>query len=114
MAMNARAGNQSGKLAPWKILVCIAIAISAAYQLYEWHETGRIYARKFGSEHYVSYAEHPVLFTCAAVICVSSFLLFSGGLLVMLINSIRRRRWDEPMALGRTTSEGSASRCFEL
>lgn len=92
MAMNSRAGNRSGKLAPWKILVCIAIAIFAACQLYEWHETGRIYARKFGSEHYVSYAEHPVLFTCAAVIYVSSFLLFGGGLLVMLINSIRRRR----------------------
>jgi len=51
MAINARAGNQSGKLTPWKILVCIAIAIFAAYQLYEWYETGRIYARKFGPEH---------------------------------------------------------------
>jgi hypothetical protein len=92
MAINARAGNQSGKLTPWKILVCIAIAIFAAYQLYEWYETGRIYARKFGPEHYVSYAEHPVLFTCAAAIYVSSFLLFGGGLLLMLIHNIRRRR----------------------
>ncbi len=92
MAMNARAGNPSGKLTPWTILVCIAIAIFAAYQLYQWYETGRIYARKFGPEHYVSHAEHPVLFTCAAAIYVSSFLLFGGGLLVMLINKIRRRR----------------------
>ena len=92
MAMNSRAGNQSGKLAPWKILVCIAIAISAAYQLYEWHETGRIYARKFGAEHYVSYAEHPVLFTYASVIYVSAFLLFGCGSLIMLINRIRRGR----------------------
>jgi hypothetical protein len=92
MAVNTRAGNQSGQLTPWKILVCIGIAIFAAYQLYEWYETGRIYARKFGPEHYVSYAEHPVLFTCAAVIYVSSFLLFGGGMLVMLINNIRSRR----------------------
>jgi hypothetical protein len=92
MAMNARAGNQSGQLTPWKILVCIGIAIFAAYQLYEWYETGRIYARRSGPEHYVSYAEHPVRFTYAAVIYVSAFLLFGCGSLVMLINKIRRRR----------------------
>ena len=45
-----------------------------------------------GPEHYVSYAEHPVLFTYAAVIYVSAFLLFGCGSLIMLINKIRRRR----------------------
>jgi len=90
--MDARTRNQPGKITPWKVLVCIAIAIFAAYQLYEWYETGRIYARRLGPEHYVSYAEHPVLFTFAAVIYVSAFLLFGCGSLVVLINKIRRRR----------------------
>jgi hypothetical protein len=34
--MDAKARNQPGKVTPWKVLVCIAIAIFAAYQLYEW------------------------------------------------------------------------------
>jgi hypothetical protein len=90
--MDARNRNQPGKVTPWKVLVCVAIAIFATYQLYEWFETGRIYARWYGPEHYVSYAEHPVLFTFAAVIYVSAFLLFGCGSLVMLINKIRRPR----------------------
>jgi hypothetical protein len=90
--MDARTRNRPGKVTPWKVLVCIAIAIFAAYQLYEWYETGRIYARRYGPEHYVSHAENPVLFTYAAVIYVSSFLLFGCGSLIMLINKIRRRR----------------------
>jgi hypothetical protein len=90
--MDARTGNQPAKVTPWKVLVCVAIAIFAAYQRYEWYETGRIYARRSGPEHYVSYAEHPVLFTYASVIYVSAFLLFGCGSLIMLINRIRRGR----------------------
>jgi hypothetical protein len=90
--MDIKANHGPGKVTPWKIAVCVAIGLFAAYQLYEWYDTGRIYARKYGTEHYVSYAEHPGLFSFAATIYVLAFLLFLVGPLIMLANKIRRRR----------------------
>jgi hypothetical protein len=80
------------KVTPWKIAVCVAIAIFAAFQLYEWYATGQIYVRRYGPRHYISYAEDPVWFSFIATIYVSAVLLFGVGPLIMLINKIRRRR----------------------
>jgi hypothetical protein len=90
--MDVKARSQPGKIAPWKMAVCVAIGLFGGFQLYEWYDTGQIYARKFGTQHYVSYTEHPGLFTFAAVIYVLGVLLFLVGPLIMLINNIRRRR----------------------
>ena len=72
--------------------VCVAIAIFAAFQLYEWYATGQIYARRYGPQHYISYAGDPVWFSFIATIYVSAVLLFGVGPHIMLINKTRRRR----------------------
>ena len=87
-----RKQNVDPKVTPWKIAVCVAIAIFAAFQLYEWYATGQIYARRFGPQHYISYAEDPVRFTFVAMVYAIAVLLFGVGPLIMLINSLRRRR----------------------
>lgn len=89
--MERKPGNDL-KVTPWKIAVCVAIAVFAAFQLYEWYATGQIDARRFGSHHYISYAEGPVQFTFIATIYVSAVLLFGVGPLIMLIDRLRRRR----------------------
>ena len=80
------------KSRPGKIAACVAIAIFAALQLYQWYATGLIYARRVGPQHYISYAEYPVQFTFIATVYVSAVLLFGVGPLVMLINKLRRCR----------------------
>ena len=80
------------KVTPWKVAVCVAIAIFAAFQLYEWYATGQIYARKYGPQRYIPYAEDPVWLSFIAAIYVSAVLLFGAGPLIMLVDKIRRRR----------------------
>ncbi len=89
--MDRKASNDL-KITPWKMAVCVAIAIFAAFQLYECYATGQIYARRFGPQHYISYAEDPVWFTFIATIYACAVLLFGVGPFIMLLDKFRRRR----------------------
>jgi hypothetical protein len=50
--MVRKPGNEL-KVTPWKIAASVAIAIFAAFQLYQWYATGLIYARRVGPQHYI-------------------------------------------------------------
>jgi hypothetical protein len=56
-----------------------------------------MYYRGIGGGNYVSYAEHPARFTYAAIAYLSSFLLFGGGSLAMLIGKLRQRWQRRPL-----------------
>jgi len=86
----------------WKVfaiaLFGIYLVAFSAYNIYEWYATGQIYLYAYSRQHWRSFADAPIYFSCIATVYVVTFLFFGVGSFIRLIiwfgedRSLRRRK----------------------